>query len=971
MRLPVLDTAPDRPELQRVVLGLREVVRGEVDGSLLTRGLFATDASPYEVLPLAVVSPRDADDLARAVAWCHREGVPVVPRGAGTSLAGQTVNVAVVLDCSRHLHAVREIDVDDRTAWVEPGLVLDDLRRRLERSGLGFGPDVSTSTHATLGGMIGNSSAGSGSLVHGMTDEHVLAIDAVFADGTMERVSTHPVLTEPATRAERLAMELAKVVRPLEDEIRSRFPRVPRNVGGYRLDDLLDTLSEDSPRVELARFLSGSEGTLAVTAAAKVRLVELPVERTLLMLAFSDVAAACARVPELVATKPAAVELMDAFIIDAAAAQAVFRDDVALLPTIDGGRPGAVLYVEYHGNEVGAAKTSAHDSLAALGLPAERARVIDEPREQRRLWAIRTTGLGLISKPDGPRQPMPGLEDCGVPLETLPTFQREFDGLIRRHGWEGVFYAHASVGLLHVRPRIDLSSRHDRDGFLELRRETLDLVRAHGGSISGEHGDGRIRGDLVADMYGPVIDEAFGAVRRLFDPHRILNPGNKTGDRAPLDDLRVDREGDVPKGNWFYRWDGDGPLAEAERCNGNALCRRHEGGAMCPSYRALLDENHSTRGRANALRLALSGRLGGADPWRRADVEETLSLCLSCKACRHECPSNVDLGKLKSEYLAQSTGGRATTWRHRMLGRAGLHLQRAGRFRSISRFAMTLPGVRFAMTRFLGLDPARPIPRPAPRAAALPRRRHATAEAPVVALLEDCFTASLEPGILEDAARVLDAFGWRVERVRLEGCCGRPQISQGLLEEARQLVHRAAGALDRRLASCSAEALIVLEPSCLSALQEEWQELDTDADPDALGRIATATASIEGFLERAWSRHPRTPKIDLPDGVVVHQHCHAKLERSVMATLLERCGARDARLLDSGCCGMAGSFGHLAENATLSRRIYAQSLGDRLLEEGEGDLVAAGTSCRQQCHDVDARDAIHPATLLARSIGDH
>lgn len=946
-------------------------MRGEVDGSALTRGLYATDASPYEVLPLAVCAPRDREDLAAAVGWCGREGIPVVPRGAGTSLAGQTVNVAVVLDCSRHLHRILEIDEDDRTAWVEPGLVLDDLRARLAPLGLGFGPDVSTSTHATLGGMIGNSSAGAGSLIHGMTDEHVRAIDAVFSDGVLERVGTHAASSGSTSRATTLARGMADIVRPLEAAIRGRFPRVPRNVGGYRLDDVLETLLEAPPKVDLARFLSGSEGTLAVTAAAKVRLVELPVERTLSLLAFPDVGSACAAVPALVAGGAAAVELMDAFIIEAAAAQPVFRGDVAALPLVGGHRPGAVLYVEHHGSEPGAASELAAASIATMALPDDRTRVVTDTAEQRRLWSIRTTGLGLISKPDGPRQPMPGLEDCGVPLATLPTFQREFDALLGRHGWEGVFYAHASVGLLHVRPRIDLSSRRDRDAFLELRRETLELVRAHGGSISGEHGDGRIRGDLVADMYGDEIVGAFEDVRRLFDPIGILNPGNKTGDRDPLSDLRIDHGTPAVPGTWFYRWEEGGPLELAERCNGNALCRRHDGGAMCPSYRALLDENHSTRGRANALRLALSGRLGEEAAWGRADVEETLSLCLSCKACRHECPSNVDLGKLKSEYLAQSNGGRASTLRHRILGRAGLHLRRASQWRSLSRLFMRMPGVRAAMIRVLGLDPDRPIPGPAPRGAALPSRRHAAPDAPVVAVLEDCFTSALEPGILEDAARVLDAFGWRVERVPLEGCCGRPQISSGLLEEARRLVKGSAVALDRRLIDCDAVGLVVLEPSCLSALREEWLELDTDVDVGMLERIATSADSIEGFLGRTWSSHPRTPAIELPEGLRVHQHCHAKLARHDVASLLERLGAEGAEVLDSGCCGLAGSFGHLAENAALSRRIYAQSLGDRLSADAVEDLVAAGTSCRQQCHDVDARIASHPATMLAASLVDH
>lgn len=964
-RLPVLD-----PRAERVAAALAARLRGRVRAGLLDRGLYATDASPYEVMPIAIASPVDADDLVAAVAWCGAEGIPVLPRGAGTSLAGQTVGTAVVLDCSTHLHRIHEIDPAAQTARVEPGVVLDDLRRAVAGFGLGVGPDVSTATHATIGGMIGNSSAGAMSLVHGMTDEHVLEIDGVLADGGRHRFGVvHPQRPSGDRRIDGLAQGLADLVRPLAGEIHARFPAVPRNVAGYRLDDVLDRLVEGDGGVDLARFLAGTEGTLAVTAAATIRLVPRPASKALLVAGFASVAEACGRVADLVATGPVAVELMDAFIVEAAAAQPVFASDVALLPTIDGRRPGAVLLVEYHGAESGEARARAEASIREAGIDVARSTVVEDSAIQARIWAVRTTGLGLISKPDGARSPMPGLEDCGVPLDRLAGFQSEFEQLIASHGWRGVFYAHASVGLLHVRPRIDLGDAADREGFRRLREETLDLVLAHGGSISGEHGDGRIRADLVRRMYGPRIVEAFDAVKSLFDPIGILNPGIKVADHDPLADLRHDHEQDPGTvDDWHFRWPEGGPLAMSRACNGNGLCRRHEGGAMCPSHRALLDERQATRGRANALRLALEGRLGD-DRFGRTDVLDVLSPCLSCKACRHECPSNVDLGRLKAEYVAQSKGDRRTL-RDRTLGAAGLHLRRAAGRPRVARVVAGLPGARRLIARLLDLDPARPLPLPAVARPHAASRRHAASDAPVVAVLDDCFTAALEPGIVSDTVRVLDAFGWRVERVSLAGCCGRPQISSGLLREARGLVERSAPRLATDLAACDAIALVVPEPSCLSALREEWVDLETSVAESVVGGLAAMATSIEGFLDARWSAHPRRPAVRAPEGLVVHPHCHAKVDRGEFVRLFTRLGLVEADVLDSGCCGLAGSFGYLAENADLSRTIYRQSLGDRFAESPPETLVAAGTSCRHQCHDLGGLTAVHPATMLARSISD-
>ncbi len=964
-------------ELAEVLAAIDSNIEGDVRGDRLTRGLFSTDASPYAVTPLAVVTPRNASDVATTMRICREHGVPVLPRGGGTSLAGQTVNIAVVLDFARFMNGVLEIDADARVARVQPGLVLDDLRRALDPHGLTFGPDVSTSTHATLGGMIGNASAGSHSLVHGMTDEHVLGLDVVLADGTGNHLGIGAASRGPAVDA--LRSGLRSIVEPLRSEIRTRFPGVRRNVGGYRLDDLLDMYDRSDvgtdDAVNLGRFLAGSEGSLAITTAASIRLVEPPGGRSLLVLAFSEVAAACAVVEALVSSGPAAVELMDRHIIDAAARQPVFAADVELLPTPGGRRAGAVLFVEYHAEDVGIAEAMARDGMRAAGVAADAGVIVRDPALQARLWAVRTTGLGLISKVAGTVQPMAGLEDCGVPLERLSTFQPAFEELIHSHGWSGVFYAHASVGLLHVRPRIDLASGSDRDAFLRLREETLELVLEHGGSISGEHGDGRIRTDLVHRMYGPAIVEGFRRIKTLFDPSNLLNPGNKVVARDPLVDLRFDRDaGAIDPVDSHFHWPTGGPLAEARACNGNGLCRRSGGGAMCPSYRALRDERHSTRGRANALGLALDGRLVEGESTSsmpslgREDVLETLDLCLSCKACRHECPSNVDLSKLKSEYLARSfDAAGAIPFRSRVLGRAGLLLRRAARTPRLARWLASLPGSTALAARILGLDATRPLPRPAPR----DRRSFTptvTEDAPAVVLLGDCFNAALEPGHLHDARRLLDAFGYRVIPVALDGCCGRPQISAGLLREARRLVERSAPSLHATVRKHEAVAVIALEPSCLSALREEWRELRSDVPDSTTGAIAERATSIECFLDAGWADHPRRPMIRIPEGATVHPHCHAKVEREAFRRLFDRLGAVDALVLDSGCCGLAGSFGYVAEHAALSRSIFEQSLGEVIVDRRDGPIVAPGTSCRHQCGDLAGVEAIHPIRLLAEGL---
>ena len=930
MRLPVLETN------ERINRDLTARVRGEVRGSHVDRAMYAVDGSLYEVEPLLVVAPRDVDDVVSVVEYANTHGLPLLARGAGTSLAGQSVNTAIVLDYSRFMNEVLEIDPDARRARVQPGVVLDQFNRALAPHGLKFGPDVSTSTHATLGGMIGNSSAGAYSLVHGMTDAHVEAMRVVRADGSRAELGLG---TPPS-----LVAALAAIVRPLEQEIDAKFPKVMRNTGGYRLDDVLAQLRQSTPEtndaVNLAQFLAGSEGTLALMSEATVRIVERPTRVRLAVFGFHSVGEACAHVERLVASGAAAVELMDGTIISGAASQPVYERDVALLPRMDGELPGTVLLVEYH-----------DDQCDGVAEGANRC-VYDDAADQRRLWNVRKVGLGIISASPGPKHAIQGLEDCAVPLERLVEFQTRFVELMKAHSTDGVFYAHASVGLLHVRPRFDLRQPLERSSFHRLMDEVLAMVIELGGSISGEHGDGRIRANLMRAAYGTKICAAFDEVKALFDPAGLLNPENITAERDPFESLR--REGTSVKMETYFEWPDGGPLAAAEACNANGLCRRAEDGAMCPSYRVLCDERHVTRGRAAALKAVFRGEVG----WEDESAHETLDLCLSCKACKHECPSNIDVAKLKAEYTAQRYRAKGSVPASaRRLARTGSLADLAARLHPLPTLALAVPGVASIAKRFLGVAPSRSLPVPGKSLA-----RGTFGAGAKVLLFPDCFTRSFDPHIAEAAVTVLTALGY--ETVIPEGahCCGRTAISAGVLDEARTQIEATAASL----ASHDVAAIIVLEPSCLSAIKEEWQELKTSVDRRTMAALAEKSCSLETFI----AQHPRAidvPTIETP--VVVHAHCHAKLDGPVTVEALRRLGYQNVELVDSGCCGMAGSFGYMRATDGLSRAIAEDSLGKAMGSRGEAVVVAAGTSCRHQLSDCFDVAAVHPAQLAGSTIG--
>ncbi len=975
------------PDLRRDehARALAKILRGEVRFGRHDRMLYATDASIYQVEPIGVVVPRDREDLRAAVRYCSEHRLPMLPRGGGTSLAGQCVAEAVVLDTSAGLRGIGAVRDGEEGAVcdVEAGVTIDALNAAVAERGVFFAPDPSTFRQANVGGCIGNNAAGTRSIRYGRTAENVEAIDALLADGTpvrLERNATDPI-------ARRLADGVAEIVRGVAPEIRARFPRTLRRNAGYALDMMLDAIEAGGvERMNLAHLLCGAEGTLALTEAATVRLHPVLPESGLVVVGFASVDDAIACVPALLQLEPTAVELLDDMVLDLARGNRAQRAAVDLLPRPTDDALRAALYVEFRA-AAGASETIAERAadvrrlLASLPAGARASmRLLDEPRDEQMALELRRAGEPLLHGIPGERKPLGFIEDNVVPVERLGEFVTRLRSIVEARGTRAAFYAHASVGVLHVRPLLSLRRETDRGAMEEIAVAAADLARELGGVMSGEHGDGRARGPLLERHFGPRIMEAFRAVKTLFDPHGLLNPGNIV---APLEVPSIhertrirpgDQDVHVAEMETCFGYDeADGFAHAIELCNGAGVCRRMQGGTMCPSYRATLDERHSTRGRANALRLALSGQLGGDGSPALGDAETlaTLDLCLSCKACKSECPSNVDLGKYKAEYLAQTyraAGGPPLA--ARMMA-AVRHLNRLGSATTpLSNVLASAPPLRPIANRLLGLAPARSLPR---FARSLPRRLAADPatnaglpeDAPRVTLFGDCFTMYNEPEIGHAGCRVLNAFGYRVELLDV-GCCARPHVSLGLLDAARGRVER----LGRDVRAVDG-AVLALEPSCLSMMHDEWHalRLSDDEAREALRRVGAGAASVEAFLLARIDEHPRRPALRAPAGTLaVHGHCHDKALGTAAAAseLLARlAGSERVRRLDTGCCGMAGSFGYARHRFELSNAIGELSLFPAARALGEDDVVVAtGTSCRHQLADGVGMRAEHPVRVL-------
>lgn len=927
------------------------------------RHLYATDASSYRQVPIGVVRPRTVDELIATVSICHEHRTPVTMRGAGTSLAGQATNVAVIIDCSRHLDRIHGIDPEARTATVEPGVVLDDLQRAAGVHGLAFGPDPSTSNRCTIGGMIGNNACGVHSVVAGRTADNVEAMDIVLSDGT--RLWTGPTTEEEldalAVRGDRIG-QLHRALRDIRDrhadEVRAGFPGIPRRVSGYNLDELLPENG-----FHLGRALVGTEGTCAVVAGVRLNLVPLPPHRALTVLAYPTLGAAGDDVPRVLEAGPVGLEGIDREVVDGVARTRLGLDPTELLPAGE-----AWLVAEFGAGTPEEAAAAAARFEEASGSYASTS-VVTDPAAQATVWKVRKAGLGATTYPVGRGAPrMPGWEDAAVPPGRVGDYLRDLEGLFREHGLDAAVYGHFGDGCVHAKIGFDHSTSEGVATYRRFVEEAADVVAGYGGSLSGEHGDGQARGELLTRMYGAELVGAFRAFKAAFDPDGRMNPG-KVVDARPLDaDLRLHHpeRWHQPATRFAYPAD-DGSFAQAAaRCVGVGACRRDDGaGTMCPSYMVTHEEQHSTRGRARLLFEMLQPD-SELDGWRDEHVREALDLCLSCKACSSECPVSVDMATYKAEFLHHHYEGRI---RPRVAYATGLvpWLARlGGAAPGLGNAVLSLPWVERVVQQLGGTDPRRPLPRLASRGFAASYRRRGTRRpgGRPVTLLADTFTDRFEPEVGVAAVEVLEDAGLRVELPDGWACCGRPLYDRGMLDLATRLAERmvrmlsAPGARDR--------PIVVLEPSCLSVLRDELASLLPD-DPDARA-VAGRARSLGEVLDGAGYQPGR-----LDRRVVYHGHCHheAVIGTAPDVALLRATGA-DVDVLDAGCCGLAGAFGYeRGEHYDVSVAAGERVLAPAVRRADPDDLVITdGFSCRSQIgHLVPDRAGLHLAQALRSAIG--
>ncbi len=952
---------------------LQRDLEGEVAFDDYTRHLFSRDASMYAIRPLGVAFPRHAADVAQAVTAAAALGVPVVPRGAGTSLAGQTVGPGLVLDMSRHMDRIHHIDPEARTALVDVGVVQDDLNGAASAYGLMFGPDTSTSNRATIGGMAGNNSAGSGSVRYGMTIDHVRTLDVVLSDGSRARFE--PV--DPAERERRAAQStlegriyrgLPEIINRHTRAIAEDFPAFWRRAGGYRLDRLADNTPFD-----LAKFVVGSEGTLAVATQALVDLVPKPRRTVFAVGHFTSVPAAIAATTDALACDPAQVEMMDKTILDLSRRKIEYAD---LGKSLDGD-PAALLFVSFTGDSE-AELVARLDRLDALwrqsGHGYHTLRAVT-PAQQSALLKVRKSSLGLLMASSvATLRPLAFVEDTAVDPAHLAEYTERFKRLLDGHGLTAGFYGHASVGCLHVRPFVDVTDPAQVATMRAVAIEVKDLVAEFGGANSSEHGDGLVRSEFNRSIFGDDLYEGMREVKRLFDPDNVLNPGKIVDAPAMTDNLRDPALPPAGPIRTLLQFDVVGGMrGAADRCMNIGLCRKSTTGAMCPSYIATKMEEHSTRGRANALVKALSE----PDPAAALGDErlhEILDLCLMCKACKSECPLGVDMATLKSETLAHHHDVHGVPLRSRVIG-AIRTLNRLGAVTApVSNLPMRVRPLRALMGRVLGIAPQRPLPvfERATLTRWFARRtpRSAPATQGTVTFLADSFTTFTEPGVGQAAIDLLERAGWSV-RLESRGCCGRASLSKGLVDDAKKKAGRLA-----RLLTDSTEPgspIVGIEPSCLFTLRDEHLALLPD-DPrvrDVSGRVR----QVEELLTEAIDDGRLVLSADswlAGRRVVYHGHCHQKAEVGTAATvaLLERIPGAEIVELDAGCCGMAGSFGFEAEHYDVSMEVGNDRLFPAVLAEPADTVLAAtGVSCRQQIHHGTARKAMHPVELVATVVG--
>jgi FAD/FMN-containing dehydrogenase/Fe-S oxidoreductase len=963
---------------------LKAAIAGEVRFDRVSRALYSTDASVYQIEPLGVVIPRTREDVVATVQLAATHGVSITARGGGSSQAGQAIGAGLVLDTSKYLNRVLELNPAARRARVEPGVVLDDLNAHLRPHGLRFAPDLSSASRATIGGMMANNSSGARSVLYGKTIDHIIEQHVVLADGRIAQF--RPLCAralQQACRSDsieaRAYREIPRLALAHAAEIGRRFPKVLRRVGGYNLDAFVDP----SRPVDLTKIMVGSEGTLGIVVEATIALVPLPNAKAVLAVEFEDLFDALAATPLVLQHGPSAVEVMDSFILNHArespALDAIRR---AVLST----DASALLCIEFYADDerdLPVKLENVERTLAAAGYRCRPTRARDAAA-QARIWSLREASLGLSMAMKGDAKSISFVEDSAVAPEKLREYIDRFLQVVQRHGTSAGIYAHASVGCLHVRPVVDLKTVDGIKRFESIANEIADLVLEFGGALSGEHGDGLVRGPFTQKMFGPVLYEAFCEVKRTFDPAGLFNPG-KIVDSPPItSNLRYGPAYRTAEPMTWFDYSAHGGFGRAvEMCSGVGACRKKLDGTMCPSYRATLEEQHSTRGRANVLRLAMAGRLEESGLGDEG-VFSVLDLCLECRACKAECPVGVDVARFKSEFLADYWRRHGTPLRARAFGHIHRSARWASRFAPLSNHIAASAAGRWLAERLLGVDRRRTLPRwtrhtlsrrvaarAAPSAPSVPSTPSTQSAAPSVSstrspvLFTDTFTQYADPEIGLAALDVLDAAGIGAQLVD-HGCCGRPFISQGLLREARACAEANAERL-YDVAQRGA-AILFLEPSCLSSVRDDGPALLRGETQKKAEVVAKAAMLFEDYLERECAAGRATLKLRPgPASILLHPHCHqrAMALAGPAIALLSRIPGSTVKDLDAGCCGMAGSFGYTREHYDVSQAIGELKLLPAARRLGPHDvLVAAGTSCRHQVSHFANVQTVHPAVLL-------
>jgi FAD/FMN-containing dehydrogenase/Fe-S oxidoreductase len=967
---------------------LRNASVGEVQFDAFARGRYATDASAYQIMPLGVVIPGSMEEATRALTIARSEKAPILPRGGGTSQSGQTVNEALVVDCSKRLNAILSLDTQARRCTVEPGIVLDELNRRLKPHGLWFPVDVSTASRATIGGMAGNNSCGGRSLRYGTMRDNVVSIDAVLADGSPAHfglVQADLSDLAPDDPLRKLFKDLLRIGAREAAEVAARFPAVQRRVGGYNLDALTTPGTQSDGRVNLAHLLVGSEGTLAFSTAIELKLSPLLGRRAVGVCHFGSFFEAMNAAQHIVALKPIAVELVDRTMIGLAAEIPIFKPTLAAFLR---GDPEALLVVEFAESDDENRKrlTRLAQLIGDLGFAWDRqgkkwggvVEVID-PALQTAIAEMRAAGLNIMMSMKDERKPVSFVEDCAVPLPHLAEYTAKLTEVFERHGTRGAWYAHASEGCLHVRPVLNLKLDKDVKAMRAIAEEAFALVRAYKGSHSGEHGDGIVRSEFHESMFGSRLVRAFEEVKDRFDPNGLYNPGKIV--RAPrFDDRENFRFGPnyrvaafTPALDWSaYPGPAGGFSGATEMCNNNGECRKLVGGVMCPSYRATRDERDVTRGRANALRLAISGQLG-ADALTSDEMAQTLKLCVSCKACRRECPTGVDMARMKIEVLAARARKGKLSARDRLIAHLPRYARLASRLHGLLNLRDRVRLLAKSSERILGLAAERRLPKWRPDRFVPGGEAHGRAEGREVVLFVDTFNATFEREKIDAALRVLVAAGYRVhvpgavDGGRRPICCGRTFLAAGLVEEARFEASRSIAAL---LPFARRDVPIVgLEPSCLLTFRDETTAMRLG---EAANDIAKCAMLFEEFVAREMdagrfrlSLHP------IAERALLHGHCHQKSFGAMAATerVLRLIPGMEVRGIESSCCGMAGAFGYQSETYGVSQAMGELSLFPRLREAPEDTLIVAdGFSCRHQIRDGAKRVAIHVVEALDQAL---